>query len=401
MDWFHTYKSNTLAGSGNQLYYLTSDDKIHAGRIYYKVFAGGRYPYSFLFSNIIDSTYFDGSVSHCNLICEEWELIRASVGMCRACSESIAGEVEKLEPLTFGGNICHKVMPGEFFVSDELEIKAEKDEYLCLEIEFRGSMIPSFEASILPVFVKENGRWIPSDHVPFPSMIGCRRNVLARIGFLGDSITQGIGTGVNSYLNWNARVAEAIGTEYSYWNLGLGYGRAADVASGGAWFFKAKQMDLIILCFGINDIGQGRSEVQIKSDLSTIVSELEKVGIKVLIQTLPPFDWTGEELEIWIHINDYIRNTLSKQAHGFFDVVPLLLDGAECDGRARYGGHPNEEGCRVWSDAITPVIKGFITGQYSTMELQHSTRKDRGNPGNEDDERSQIFRCRNHIGSDF
>ena len=68
MKWFETYSSNTLAGSGNQYYFTTGDDKIHRGRIYYKIFAGGTYNYSLLFSNIIDSTYADGKVSHCNMI---------------------------------------------------------------------------------------------------------------------------------------------------------------------------------------------------------------------------------------------------------------------------------------------------------------------------------------------
>lgn len=174
-------------------------------------------------------------------------------------------------------------MPGEFFTSDAMELEAKKDSYLCLEIEFCGSMIPYHEESILPVFEKDNGKWIPSKRVPFPGMIGCNRNVRARIGFLGDSITQGIGTAVNSYLHWNARVAEAIGPDYSYWNLGIGFGRAADAASDGAWLFKAKQMDMIVMCYGINDICQGKEQEQIKKDLLTVVWKLQKAGVKVLI----------------------------------------------------------------------------------------------------------------------
>ena len=42
MKWFQEYVSNTLAGSGNQVIYFTKDDEIHRGRVYYKVFKGGR-----------------------------------------------------------------------------------------------------------------------------------------------------------------------------------------------------------------------------------------------------------------------------------------------------------------------------------------------------------------------
>lgn len=364
MKWFDTYNSNTLAGSGNQFYFMPEGDKAYIGRIYYKVYAGGKYTYSLLFSNIMDSTYFDGTVSHCNLLCDEWEILRASIGVCDECSETVAGEVKQFYPLTFRGKPHKTVMPGEFFTTDGVELEAEKDSYLCLEIEFCGSRIPCHEESILPVFVKEDGKWLPSNYVPCPGMIGCNREVKARIGFLGDSITQGIGTAVNSYLHWNARLADAIGPDYSYWNLGLGFGRASDAASDGAWLFKAKQMDKVIVCFGVNDVCQGRMEEQIKQDLLTIVLQLKKAGVKVMVQTLPPFDLQEDALEKWLHINEYIRHELVTEADAVFDVVPVLINGNETEGKAKYNGHPNEEGCKAWAEELLPIIKDFLSAGW-------------------------------------
>lgn len=353
------YSSNTLAGSGNQLYFCNEDDDAHVGRIYYKVYAGGKYNYSLLFSNIMDSTYADGSISHCNLICSEWEIVRASIGVSREVSETIAGEVENTVHLTFEGKSSKRVMPGEFFVSDAVELEAEKGNYICVEVEYRGRMIPYHEESILPVFTLENGQWIPCKHMPFPGMLGCDRKVRAKIGFMGDSITQGIGTAVNSYMHWNALVADAIGEQFSYWNLGIGYGRAEDAASDGAWLYKAKQMDAVVLCYGTNDVGQGKEADKIQKDLLFIVQKLQAAGVKVLIQTLPPFDRQGEKQARWLQVNDYVRNVLGGIAEGFFDVVPLLLDGDEAAGKSKYGGHPNEAGCRAWADALIPVMKAF------------------------------------------
>ena len=139
-DWFKTYGSNTLAGSGNQSFFLTGDDRIHKGRVYYKVFAGGRYQYSLLFSNIIDSTYGDGDSSVCNMICDAWQLLGVSVGVCRTCSPDKAIDPQNVKELTFQGRKSKTVMPGEFFVSDGVEIEARKDEYLCVEATFTGSM---------------------------------------------------------------------------------------------------------------------------------------------------------------------------------------------------------------------------------------------------------------------
>lgn len=251
-------------------------------------------------------------------------------------------------------------MPGEFFTSDPVKIVAQKGEYLCLEIAFRGSMIPYHEESILPVFEWKDGKWIPSKRVPFPGMIGCDRMVKKKIGFMGDSITQGIGTPVNAYTHWNALTAAAVGEEYSYWNLGLGYGRAQDAASDSAWLYKAKHLDVVVVCYGTNDIGQGRTTEQMKADLHTIVSKLKAAGVKVIIQTLPPFDRKGELLEKWRDINCYIRNTLSAYADGMFDVVPYLLDGPEEEGKAGYGAHPDENGCLAWANALIPYLQEFV-----------------------------------------
>lgn len=360
MKWFDTYHSNTLAGGGNQLYFLTGDDAIHTGRIYYKVYAGGKYNYSLLFSNIMDSTYSDGSISHCNLLCDEWEIVRASIGVSKECSAEKAGSVESTHDLIFSGSCSKKVMPGEFFVSDAIELNAEKGEYICIEIVYKGRMIPYHEESILPLFVLEGNEWVPCRRLPITGMLGCDRKVQTKIGFIGDSITQGIGTAINSYAHWNALAADAIGEQNSYWNLGIGFGRGADAASDGAWLFKAKQMDAVVVCFGTNDIGQGRSEEQIKADLLTIVRKLQEAGAKVLIQTLPPFNWEGEKLTKWLRVNDYVRNTLSEIADGFFDVVPILIDGEEADGKSKYGGHPDENGCKAWAEALVPVLREFV-----------------------------------------
>ena len=360
MKWFETYTSNTIAGSGNQHYFLTGDQEIHRGRVYYKIFAGGTYNYSLLFSNIIDSTFSDGSVSHSNLICDEWEILEVSLGICKTSSLTAAVEPEKTVTMTFNGSAGKTVMPGEFFTSDAVEISAEKGDFLCMDISFRGTMIPYHEETMLPTFELQNGEWIPCKHVPFAGMIGCDRKVEKRVGFFGDSITQGLGTPYNKYTHWNALAADAIGEKYSYWNLGLGYGRAQDAASDGAWMFKAKQLDAAVVCFGTNDIGHDRELEQIKKDLLEIVLKLKAAGVKVLLQTLPPFDRKEGKQEKWLKVNEYVRKELAPQADAFFDVVPLLLDGPESEGKSKFNGHPNEMGSAIWAEKLIPVLKEFL-----------------------------------------
>ncbi len=151
-----------------------------------------------------------------------------------------------------------------------------------------------------------------------------------------------------------------LGEDYAFWDIGIGYGRASDAASDGAWLFKVKQNDVVVVCYGVNDIIQGQSAKQIKSDLTYIVETLKKENITVAIQTVPPFDYVGEKIEIWNNVNEYIRNELSKKADMMFDIAPYLAKSKGEPHLTKYGDHPNEEGCRIWAEALYPQLKQLI-----------------------------------------
>lgn len=357
MGWFDTYVSNTLGSTGCQVHF--DADEVQTGRIYYKLFSGGKFRYSLFFSNTIDSTYKPEYQSYANLLCGQWDILDAAVGICSSVSMEVAGEVTDFTPLTFDGAQQKTVMPGESFFSDPVELAGKKGQYLCYQITYTGKMLPYHLESVLPTFVKKDGAWIPDKKVPVPSMIGCDRKVAAKIGYLGDSITQGIGTPPNGYDHWSALVSEAIGDRYSYWNLGIGYGRGQDAASDGAWLSKAKEMDAVVVAYGSNDVGRGRTLEQMKQDMTAIVDKLKSVGIPVFLISVPPFNWKDDFLERWNGINDYLIHTLSKKADGFLDIAPLLTSKEEA-GVAIYGTHPNEEGCKIWADAMFPPFQKFL-----------------------------------------
>lgn len=363
MKYFNEYSSNTIAGSSNQHFFTMENGEVRTSRAFYKIAVGGKFRYSLLFSNIIDSTFADGSVSHKNLICEEYKILGARVGKCASIeAERMTAKEEELNlrSITFGGRLFKDVAAGEFFTSDPIELEFECGEYLCLEMTFSGEMIPYHEESLLPIFKKCGGEWIYDKKMPLPSMLGCDREISARIGFLGDSITQGIGTPINSYAHWNARVSERLGRSYAYWNLGIGYARADDAASDGVWLYKAKQNDLLVVCFGVNDILQGFSALQIENNLRKIVDKLSEKGVKVVFQTIPPFDYEGEKIKVWEEVNRYIKEELSTRVLAVFDAANYLKFSLEEPHRAKFGGHPNEEGCAVWAAELYPVLKEVL-----------------------------------------
>jgi lysophospholipase L1-like esterase len=358
MKYFDIYTSNTLAAAANQHFFMTEDsEREYTSRVFYKIFAGGKYNYSFLFSNIIDSTYSDGSVSHMNLVCDEWEIVSASVAIADNCEAKIMPSVSGFRRLTFGGNCSKTVNPGEFFSSDPIEIDANKGQFICLEITFKGSMIPYHEESIIPIFSLRDGEWVYDKKMPLACMVGCDRQIKKRVGFIGDSITQGIGTPINSYEHYASVIADIIGEENSYWNIGIGYGRGNDAATDGAWLFKAKQLDVITVCFGVNDINRGFSADHIINSLETIMDKLHRAGVKVIMQTIPPFNYSGARIETWNRVNEHILGSMAERAEGIFDVRKILSLSEDEPYMAKFGGHPDSKGNGLWGRALAEAVE--------------------------------------------
>lgn len=385
MKYFEQYVSNTIAGSANHLFFTMQEAEVRTGRVLYKITAGGEYDYSLLYSNIMDSTFFDGSISHRNLICDSWVIHSARVGVCKTIpagrdvtqmSMADADEcknadiiVADFRDLTFDSKKTKEVMPGEFFTTDPIKLNLEKGDYICIEMTYSGKMIPYHENSILPIYNKTASGWEFCKQMPLPGMVGCNRKVKCRIGYLGDSITQGVGTDYNAYEHWNALLTEKIGDDYAAWNLGIGFAKANDAATDGAWLFKVKQNDIVVMCLGINDIGRGHSVDSIINDLTYVLETLQKAGILVVLQSLPPYTGLSEsQIEKWKQVTAYIRDVLAKRADLYFDVAPHLYVSEENPTESLYDSHPNAAGCKVWADALYPQMAAFLDGKAQALQ---------------------------------
>ena len=154
MQYFERFTSNTTAGSANQSYFINKKEKeISLGRVFYKIFAGGEYNYSILFSNTIDSTFADGSHSHKNKVLDEWFIHHVRLAVCSECSMEDMPTVENFVYATFDGKKEKAVAPGELFYTDEVSLNISEGEYLCVEIAFSGREIPCHPELQIPSFV--------------------------------------------------------------------------------------------------------------------------------------------------------------------------------------------------------------------------------------------------------
>lgn len=353
VDVMQTFVSDTLASSAAQTFFK-SDGKEHLCRIYYKVFAGGN-EYRFMFGNTADSTFADGSHSVANMLCGEWQISCARVGAVARCGMENPAQSEKFTDILFEGASYKNILPGESFFTDTVKIKAQKGEYLCVEYVFRGKKLPCHEEIIIPTFVMENGAWVRTPFVPVPLTVQVKREAKKRVCFLGDSITQGIGSTPNRYTHWCAVCAEELGREYSFYNLGIGFARASDAASDSVWLERAKDCDICVVCLGTNDLLHGFSANEICKSLSRIISILEKAGVCVIAQTVPPFEYPAPAAQNCKRVNEYIRNTFFRC---FDNTLFLCKDGDVFS--PLYGGHPCDEGCAVWGKNIALHIKEYL-----------------------------------------
>lgn len=345
--YFEQFSSDNVAGSANQLLTRFPEKRTITGRIAYKLADGGE-NYSLLYSNVIDSTYGDGTISKCNDSGEPWDIIELKAGL----SDSRDKLPESMKTVTFDGKTEKTVGTGEIFCTDPIALNGRKGEYLHLEMTFAGKCFPSHCEIFINIETKnENGEFTFNTDMPVPLMIGCDRRIRKRVGFIGDSITQGIGAPRDSYKHWVAQIKDGIDADISVWDLGIGYARAYDAASDGFWLERAKRCDVVNVCFGVNDIIKGRGYDEVIGDLEAINALLKAAGCKTVVFTVPPFDFMDDKRVIWERTNGYIRNVLAKKADGFFDFAKYLCDDAPNENIAKYGGHPDEKGCTVVAEA--------------------------------------------------
>ncbi len=336
---YRNFSSDCTAGSANQVLTRFPTEKTVGGRCYYRLSHGGK-NYSLLFSNRIDSTYADGGISVANDLGGTWEILALRVGLC----DTHGAQPAHWYTCTFDGAMHFTVSGDTVFACDPIPLDAPAGAYLCYDITVRGACYPYHEEITLTVLSGEGDVRVPDKRIPVPLMIGCDRPVTRRIGFIGDSITQGCGTEYDSYTHWVAKIAEGLPDSYSVWDLGIGFARGYDAATDMGWLARAKTCDTVNVCFGVNDIFHARTAREILSDLATIVTSLKAAGCHVILMTVPPFSMEGNNRDTWYAVNEAILAG-KINADAIFNVARSVGQPAPNTHLAAFGSHPNADGC--------------------------------------------------------
>ena len=362
---FKKYVSNTSLANGTS-YLIENTNGKRDYRIYVKPTVYGRFIWRFLFINSVNSTYGQGEVSHANVSGGNFTVHRASIGISSSLDAS--EPLTNVTDITYNGSASKTVVPNEHFWTDEVEFEIN-DGYLVWEWTLEGENIPSMPEDIFTAYSRQDSDWTLEWNRTAPCLFGVVRPCKKRIAFLGDSITAGCGTKKDGYEMWVARIADAIKDDYAVWNLGLGFGRGSDCATDGSWLYKAKQYDVAVITYGVNDIrsgeygkGRGSSAGEILYWAEITVDRLQESGVKVIIATIPPFEYSEKERWEWRCANLGLKLLAERKGCQVFDIASSL-ETEPYKGDFPHGSHPDGEGCRIAFEKFKQTF--FLNGEWT------------------------------------
>ena len=300
------------------------------------------------FTNQVDSTWDDGSLSFANLPGASMRILSAAF----ACGNNFFS-------VTFQGQPSITVPSCAQILSDVCPARVQNgylEFHWCVEALSDGVLPATPDSQALCWHTPGDRTFSPADSLPsalelsppnlcvLPDLFEAEGEALPKMVFLGDSITQGCGTRIDLYESWAARIAAAFSEKYAALNIGLGFARLRDAASDGCWLKRARDADIVNVCLGVNDILQNQDTAQTSvSNLQKIVSCLKTAPRhpRVVLFTVPAFDYEGENIEKWNFINAAIRAPGHLGADHVFEMALYSSQGPDAPHKSRYGSHPD------------------------------------------------------------
>lgn len=298
-------------------------------------------------------------------------------------------EIDKstIRELKFKGNPEIIINPGTALISDPFPFRLEPRMDIAITIQFGqapsdltghpGSRTTSY--LLAGKMTDEFKAFVRTDHWYIISGIDVKApGSSAAVAILGNSITDGRGSGTNRQNRWPDILSERLlkdpGTmQVGVLNLGIGGNCVLKNCLGPSAIdrferdiLKQQGVKWMIILEGINDIGQTKDSIassQVANDLiaayGKMIDKAHARGILVYGATLLPFGksfyYTGFREDARHAVNEWIRNSGRFDALIDFDLALRNPDDPLTILPALHSGdflHPNEAGYKIMGEAI-------------------------------------------------
>ena len=136
---------------------------------------------------------------------------------------------------------------------------------------------------------------------------------------------------------------------------------SGDTTSGGLnrlkWLLEKKNIDIVVLCLGANDMLRGIKPSLIKQNLNKMLEILQERNITILLAGMLSQEALGYEYK---NKFDSIYPELAKKFQISF--LPFLLDGVALNPELNLsdGKHPNQEGVKIISKNLEKKLTNIL-----------------------------------------
>ncbi len=186
-----------------------------------------------------------------------------------------------------------------------------------------------------------------------------------KIALFGDSLMSGYGLEKEFHLS---TILEKNLKEKNFDVNVINASVSGDTTSGGLnrlnWLLEEKNIDIVVLCLGANDMLRGIKPSIIKKNLNKILKILQNKNINVLLAGMLSQDSLGEEYKTKF---DRIYPELAKKYQITF--LPFLLDGIALNPELNLsdGKHPNPKGVNLISKNLEKKLINLLRKNYNLM----------------------------------
>lgn len=178
----------------------------------------------------------------------------------------------------------------------------------------------------------------------------------------GDSLTAGYGLAQNdSYPSLLQEKLDAAGYSYEVINAGVSGDTSAQGLARLAWTLGEKEesrdVRIMILELGANDILRGKPVAQMRENLARIIEEAQARDIKVLLCGMLSPTNTGEAYQREI-VSAY--KSLADEYN--VELLPFFLEGVALNPELNLadGAHPNARGTRIIADTVYRTLTSML-----------------------------------------